>query len=962
MDASQLAEFWTGYSEWEGRVRASFHSVTPNADEAALVSRVGINMADMLEAIPGAERRQLINEYRNLIGFDEAIKRHGLRDVDSAGTVRRLNIDPDQIREGNNPVAMMLNRLSVQHDPSRPLKYGLGAEHVNFLGKNIPSAAMAKDQIMGVQRGAQSFLSGSSVFVFDTETTGIATTLGGVREVAGSKFRINAGKLSDSSQFSARFKTPGMEFGSVWDKDHQGGKLRSMAEFFDEGVKGQATGRQMGDEFAEKLIPFLQNIIGSDHIAGHNVEFDIRQTLSNLQRTAAYKAPQDGGINIRQLVDDAFAKIQTPGAVIDTRDLTMQALPNLGLAKELERTGKKAPYSLENILLKTNLAKLMIADPDFDSATFFASAGQHSADYDTTITAHLLKYLATDELKAKDLGRSGLEGIIRANTIKSHAIISTAHITDVNELHPQLFNDLVEGRYGASRFEVAQVGKTAAADSKLDLTKHTPAQVRAMLEGSGQSQFLMRSGVSYLEQEMWQARQTTPAIRSGVTGAEIVGGLGEWRRFSGVNTPYMGMLNRDRTINKLGARPAESQFTKMVNHMADLGNPFANLSVPERILTNAMATASSTQSTVYERIKDLPIGQRRAVELGDDLNIGHFATQTEFDGAKRLGQRVSMPMEVIRHAEDQKALASGFNSATGEMQMLHLSPFESDRGDKVVNLMYQFADQSEADRLADYMAKLTPTTKIGERTIAEMGLESTESIMRYAENIRTSGAEYGVTVGYLDRTAGSILHDVMGSLFGTTRDEGRPRMHVAFAGEEHGVTQVGPVLGDTLMDDAAKLGIRAKVSTAKEQFSLTADYLSSDKNYIQTKAAQSIAAIGAGPLDYAKDFLNTGAWDELYAAAKGSKKTGIAAAGVGLALGGYYFLKRRKNRQEMMEPFETMPIEAQSHREPPMYPGTQQSTMDPMATAGVVGNMDTNRTNHAIMGTAKYSGLFGGAI
>jgi hypothetical protein len=959
LQGQELTDFWEKYSQFEGRVKASFLAAATDKKSAQTIADSAINMADMLEALPGNDRRRFLDEYRNIIRFDDTMAQAkasgGVRNVDRAGKVKRFNIDGDQVRAGDNPLAFLLNRISIQHDALRPKRFNLPQEFEDFIGKNIPTRAYAENA-MGVSKHAENFLRGASVLVFDTETTGAATNLAGVRQVASSKFTLDASGLHSSDALDVRFATSGMQIGKVWEGDTATGKLVTLAEKFDKGLKKS---NAFGDEFAEKLIPFLEGIINSDHIAGHNVEFDIRQTLMNLQKTAAYKNPKGskGGLNITKLVDDAWAKVNSPGALIDTQDLLKGYIPDLGLAKELERSGRLGPYGMENVVLKTNLAELMISDMGEGAAKQFFTGAQHTADYDTRLTAHLMQYVAQGRLAAKDIDKTGLQGIIRAQTLKTHAVIPIAHITDIGELHPELFNKLAKGEYGADGFKIynTNTGKRihTRTNARID-------DVRRKLTDPDDISYSLRSGVSYLEQEMWEGRQNPLTnLNPNAKIDDVVAGLGEWNRFAGIKTSYRGFLNRDQTINKLGLKPTEAEFTNMVNHMADLGNPFANLSAPERMITNALASAGSTSGSVRNLLGKTDIGTRRAAQLAGDLGVLHWAEQTTISSV-RPGAQVDMPLPLLRYAEEEGILGSRFTQNLGEMQMLNISAFEADSGEKVVNLRYGFQGTEAAD-LAAHFQTLTPTTAIGDKTLADFGLETVEDIMNYAENIRTIGSEYGATVGYMDKTAGEIAHDVIAGTLGSTRDRGVPQVRVAYHSAEDGLIASGPAIGDRLMDTAERVGLRDKVGKATAQFSAVAGALEDDTVWKQARLA---AMRGGATGSAAGDIINNvveGNWDELYPMLK-TKKAGIAALGVGAALGGYYMIKRRRERAAGMAPFEEMPIEAQSHRPPPMYPGTQESTMSPMATAGLVGAMDSQRTNHSIMGKEKYSALYGGAI
>lgn len=966
MSPKQIQTFWSNYSTWQNRVVEAFRQSHPDAVDADIISSLSTNMHDLLDAVPAATRKELMNQYRALIGFDDvmaqALAQPGaIREIGTdKNIIRRLSIDRGQINSGN-PLAIIFNSLNIQHDPTRPLRHKASAMDAYFFGKNLMGVGAAQEAV-NVRSTAQKFASGSKVFIFDTETVGLAADIAGVREVAGSTYRMVNGSLEAEHIPTARFKTAGMHFGAIW--DDESASVKSLADVFDKGVIGAAGD---GDKFAEKLIPFLHSIIEADQIAGHNVEFDIRQTLMNLRRTSAYHHNAEiAGVNIRELVDQAVTKVQSPGALIDTRHLLMQSLPNLGLAPELGHLGRLAPYGLENVLLNTNLAKLMIRDMGDEAAQeFFVKGGQHTAEYDTRITASLLQYLSSGELKQSRLGRRGILGTIRTNTIKASAIVPTATIKDVNHLDPALFRELVESG-SDPRFRIMQSTKDGKVISA-DLSKHSTEDWLKILRDPTNRSYFLDSGVSYLEQEIWANRQARAGvtINAGADMDSIISGLGEWRRFSGVSTPYEGLLNADSTLFKMGTRPNEHAFSKMVDSMAALGNPFAALSMPERMLTGALSMASSINdgagSTVNRALGALGKGTSRAAEYADDLGLIHFAAQEQITGTSRIGQHVSLPLSILEEAERQNVLSSRFLADDGKPQMLQLSPFRSDADNKVVNLRYQL-DEGGASDLADWVRGLTPESELGGRKLADYGLTDLKSIETLAHNIMTSGAENGITVGFLDKQAGTAGYDAITSLFGTDRDVGRAPIRVAFGQQEGGVIRTGPAILDRFLDDQGYSSIRQGLNIASERFSKVAEHFMDDRAHKAFRRKQVIKDVTSN-MSQIGTKLAEGDFKSIYSAAKASKGVRRGAIGAGLALGAYYLVKRRQRREPYLEPFDQMPIEGQSHRQPDQYPApSARSSLDPLSTAGVTGFYDANRTSHEKMGSDKYASLFGGAI
>lgn len=100
--------------------------------------------------------------------------------------------------------------------------------------------------------------------------------------------------------------------------------------------------------------------------------------------------------------------------------------------------------------------------------------------------------------------------------------------------------------------------------------------------------------------------------------------------------------------------------------------------------------------------------------------------------------------------------------------------------------------------------------------------------------------------------------------------------------------------------------------------------------------------------------------------AKAKKPASLAGLGALVAGAGYYAYKKSQENDmydEVMDPMPTMPAMAPRqdlYREDFMSGQNFSATGDPLATAGVVGNLDRNKIGHTRMGPDKYNSLFGG--
>lgn len=994
ISTTDVDTFWRGYGEWQKRVTDAFTDVmtrTGRSDMIDPITRTSLNLSDMLSQLPVNVSRDLMKEYRNLLGFDEAIEAalkepaSFLREVGTASSGQNrymtLRVDPaDLVDPASNPRAFLLSMLNIQYDETGtrgPISYQgagkvTGKTGAYWFGRNVYSLEYAKT-LADDTAARSAFSSGKKILVFDTETVGLSTDMAGVRQVAGVMFdqQNGSGPLRQLRSFDERLKTARMQFGSIYDTDL--GQTISLADWEAGQIAGYSnmpTGS--GDDFARALRPLLESIADADYVVGHNVQFDVGQTLTNALKTAYYNSGQDTVFN--DLLDSAINKVMN-GGVIDTLAMAKSSpeLRGLKLAEELDFAGRKGAYGLENLMLRTNLVPMMMADMTQSmgkqaAEDFFLKGAQHTADYDATVTAYLMKYISEGSIRKQRLSRSGLYGQIYANTLRSRAITPVTKIADVNQLDPALFKQLINGDLGAN-FKILDL------DQNQEITSFVQGSAddwATKLADPSNTRYLLRSDVTFLEQEAWASRRATAHIstRAGITPEDMAMGSGLWRKFAGTETPYQGMLNADSSIFKMGTRPSEAEFTKMVSSMAALGNPFADLSVPERMMTNAIGAAIGMTDSTVGRM--LSAEEYKAARIMDDLGVLHFAAQSKF----HVGSRVSVPLEVMLAAEEKGIIGTRFAATSGEMQMMNLSPFKSLDDNRSLNIGVDLADQ-DIGSLSRWISSLGFDEEIFEgKTLRDYGISTAEELDRLLFGLEQKTSRYGLAIGYLDDEAGAAAYDAITNFVGDL-DEGRPAFSVAYHSSEQTAEGLrymrsGPVVAAGIMSKAEKLGLRAKLTTAVSSFQEVGKWLDQGQNFTAALDAQqgtsTVKNVGRNMLGMIKD----GEAREAYRFLKENVLTksrrpwialGALAIGVGaLALG------RHKEDKPWVEPFDEMPIEytpsqprLESIPQPPVPP--RRSSMDPLALAGTTGTMYNMRDNHRVMDRkSKYNTIYNGVL
>lgn len=986
-------QFWRGYGEWQQRVIDAFTETMTGTGRGDLVDPIrttSLNLSEMLSELPISQNRELMKEYRNLLGFDDAIEAALdsptplLREVGTASAGKNrymtLRVDPADLADPvKNPRAFLLSLLNIQYDETGtrgPVSYK-GAGRVSgrtgsyYFGRNIPSLEYAKT-IADDKAARSAFSSGKKILVFDTETVGLSTDMAGVRQVAGVMFDQQGGAgnpLRQLRSFDERLRTSRMQFGSIYDAGI--GRTIPLSEWEAGTIAGYGdmlTGS--GDEFARALRPLLESIDAADYVVGHNVQFDIGQTLTNAMKTGYYNSGQDA--TFTRLVDSAVSKVMG-GGVIDTLSMAKKSLPGLDLARELDFAGRKGAYGLENLILSTNLVPMMMGDMTKSvgrqaAEDFFLEGAQHTADYDATVTAYLLKYLSEGTLKKQALAKKGIYGRIYANTLRSRAITPVTKISDVNQLDPKLFQQLIEGDLGTN-FKILDLERNA------EISKFKPGSAgkwASRLADPDNTRYVLRSDVTFLEQEAWASRQSTAHIstRAGVSAEDMAMGSGLWRKFAGIETPYEGMLNADSTIFKMGSRPSEQEFTKMVSSMAALGNPFAELSVPERMMTNAIGTAIGMSESSVSSM--LPAAEYKAARVMDDLGVLNFAAQSQF----HVGSRVSVPLEVMLEAEKRGIIGTRFGATSGEMQMMNLSPFTSRDGVNSLNIGVDVTDR-DISSLSSWLSGLRFDEEIADRkTLADYGITSGEDLDKVLLGLDQKASRYGLAVGYLDGEAGEAAHRAITNFVGDV-DEGRPAFSVAYHSSEataDGLRYMrsGPVMATGIMSKAERLGLRARMTTAVSHFQKAGEWLDQGQNFTAALEAQGATStaknVGKTMLGMVKD----GEAKEAYKFLKEnvltkSRRPWVAVGALAVGIGALALRRHEKNKP-WVEPFDQMPIEY-TPRQPrpesmPQAPAMPRgSSMDPLALAGTTGNMYNMRDNHRVMDRrSKYNNVFSGVL
>lgn len=950
-------EFWSRYSAWQVDLESRFRLAQRAAgiDDAVTESilRTATSNKSMLDALPFDDAESLMQAFRsNVLEFDSGYIEPSWSRVGKGGgdvTIGRF-VAPSEVAQDivDHPLAYTLRGMSIQ-EKAVP---GTDALEYSF-GRNIPRMGYLQNMHMGAKAGIGE---GQSIFIFDTETMGLTSEQAGVREISGLTARRSGDQMIVDAQsvMTRHMNVARSGYGAVYDKAT--GRTMRMDDYVARLAGGNIGGSAAdGYTFMENVLPFLQQMDQADFVVAHNAGFDIDQVVANAMRTSQYlnNTPVGTFTNVKGIVDSVSSKIAS-GQVLDTLRMAEEYFGNnLGLAAELDAMMSPRPFSLENIMLQTNLGELIEAD----MPGFLADMGssQHKADVDVRITSKLIEAMQNKTLMSHDpvtgeslglgLGQytSRAEREIRLKarikTLTSYAPTPVSNIANIAHMSPELFEKVFEE--GGDSLRIRQILTGDEVD--VGASGKTAREWYDILSSDSNMQYIASPKMTLMEQHIYEGRRLDRLTLEGVES--VADSVGMWSGYSGFNTPYEGVLNRLHTLFKRANIPSDKSFAEFQSKMHAAGMPFSGISLEERILTGGLASASKQKSTVN---RALSARELRAVQVGEDLGVSRFAMQTKFNNT-RSGV-LAMPFEIIKQAEEAGVLQTSFRSAK-EAQMLSLSTVSSTKN---VNLMLDVSED-EAGNLIRWMEEAlgSPTER---RLLVDSGVSS-ELLSQIKESfIEGEGYKHGINIGYLDEAAGTqAYHTISDMLQNLTRDKDKIPLRVGFisssmGAEDKGIIRTGAVILDRLMSDAERSNYKADLGIAASRSEQLMDEMSNVATAARTKMKYSV---GSSELAERADVI--------YDAIK--KRGPVVAGAAALVFGGYYAYKKHSERKEYDETMDEMDYEsvddyARYRQEMGLQPAPAVRRMDPMATAGVVGNLHHNAIGHTQMGPNRYSGLF----
>lgn len=939
----------------------SVHSMITSSMSPTEAKRVSMMGHLPIYMLPYEEQVKQMRAFRNIIGLDSVLSGltssnrsmddqindifSNMRTITPRGESSPFLRFHNQ-RSGNQTLDYIYQSLNINYDESfRGTRAGLisagNATASSQFGIGVRSIPKISPSIVNMpSRMAQ----GARYMSFDIETAGLMDNQ--IREVAFGIGTVGAQGHSLDEVGQALFRPRLFARGSRGLKDQATGAVRAVGlEQFMEGKYGLTLStlptEKLGIEYARQMMPFLENIKNVDHIVGHNIlQFDLPQIFTSLTGTDAYKSADQSIIpGFRNLVDSAYEAAQSK--VIDTVVLARQApnLAGLQTAAELAKTDSKSIYSIENLLLETDLAD-RIGHKNLQKA--MGGKGLHFAEVDNLVTMGLLEHL--NDLQPKKLGGTQLANDLRRQIISSAAITPGTGIRSIEEVSDGVLKYLIRIDNGLS--VPNRELKALLAKAKTD-----PAAAAEAFQKIRSGRYKVDFNLNSIEHQVLDTRRLGSPSGRAITPDDLLFGNNQFDQAvygrSGRGVNYASGVAGQRRIS-------DSEMRQIQQQLADRNMPWAGLSFEERSLGTVMSHLTS--SAMPKGVRDLVSDTLVANFQGFDESVIQFTTNSG---------RPTLPANLLQQAgilDDSSVLRmSTVNRTIG-------------KADPSVNLVYQFKDSQSQARLATFIEELADKNPdeiamaLGfndyEHAIESLGVKNFVKAVKednLANIIRNADPKQGVTIAQL---TGQQAKDTISALQAFTgmadlSDEKTVKFGLPFMATSNNQVQTTGVIIDRYMNEGEITAISENVAHARNVLGAYEEVGNS-----ASKSALANTAINASGV--AENRIKT--VYEGYQSIRPHLGKGLIGAVVGL--GALELYKSHRENKQYQATLAQMPYEPkQSYAmadvlQMQIASGINKSYQryDPLATAFVTSDLSDSRINHTNMAPNKNNQLYGGVL
>lgn len=479
-----------------------------------------------------------------------------------------------------------------------------------------------------------------------------------------------------------------------------------------------------------------------------------------------------------------------------------------------------------------------------------------------------------------------------------------------------------------------------------------------------------------------------------------------------------GLTEKDALNSAFGIPSKESVFQIGLGDFADnipgqiaqkfaaIGDPLYFMDAQSRSISTMMAestagtgklanrAAITEVDTATEGLIDSKVKATRVANIAfssspknmAELGVSYFKAQEDASVFRAVAREMGTS-KIVAPTEMLKQAFKGFSEGDDTFESVGLSVF--DINDKPrVNLVWNISGQMNKDQTRDMMKNLFEIMSDESSAAAAMGVDMTElnesikAEIAFNRTIRGKGQasvddaielatetamDRGIVLGYADeKVSKSIISSFvqMGLDMGNDVNLRNLRSRVLRTGLGKETIAIGPMMFEDgakiagvkdLVDEAYKVvddGQGGKITSLVQNYNKIAQRLGEDKQLAREVGRNVRSGKVADEVRGLTNFY-----------LKNKPKLGIGLAVSAIAGLGYY--KAKKNREQNLynEAVEKMPYQSAQPIDPLAelkegYNFTPQR-VNPLETAGVVGNLDRNKIGHYQMGTNKYDHLFG---
>jgi hypothetical protein len=426
-----------------------------------------------------------------------------------------------------------------------------------------------------------------------------------------------------------------------------------------------------------------------------------------------------------------------------------------------------------------------------------------------------------------------------------------------------------------------------------------------------------------------------------------------------------------------------------------MGSPYASLDVRSRILSTILSestvqTAKDAQNNLQQLMRQdgLSEGQLEAyqkqldsikyakhAELLSEFGVTHFKGQSEFRmfmNDDQVARRIFAPLDLMQEAAGEffagGSVSLSYVDESSQMgprinAFFHLKKGSSKEDAKrLVGNLFELAEKADTKD-----AKVKELDEIGKFKVAIQGALKRKGGVKDSliEEIAERLLEDGIGIGFIEGEDATRIFDSFHKVgVDLSNDVVLRSSRMKIIDTINGFLRTGPI-EDTVVEEATAVAKESGMATAQgsqEQGDSLIRILNEASEKIdESGTARKIQS----NINRAKIGMGKNPLIDFYI----QNKFKLGTVGLGLAAAGtvYYLSKKYRENRLYDETLAQQPTQKAGQIRSEInnnFAETKVSSFrrDPLTTAGVVGNLHNNRTNHYRMGNQKYDYLYGGQI